>query len=830
MTFAGSTGSSGDAMGDVVDQVEAYVGSAHTNSIVGRAFVSETIFGGAGNDFLGGSGVPGDPGDPSGDTLYGGAGIDAVAFTGGTGSITIDLTAGRGWGSNAENDYFFEMEWVTGSLYNDTLIGSASSETLDGFESNDTLNGAGGADTLIGGNGDDTLIGGAGADRMSGGAGLDTVSWATASARVTYDLGFSATGDAAGDVIDTVEAYIGSAFDDAILTAGAIPETLYGGDGNDLLSGGGAFGTPGNGGMDASGDTFYGGNGIDAVKYNGGSASVTIDLATGRGFGGNAENDYYFGIEHAIGSFENDTLQGSANADTLDGDQADDLLSGGAGADLLRGGDGQDILFADGGADTIYGGNGIDHVSYFNGAGGPVTVSLATGVGAGDIAAGDRLFDLEYLTGTNFGDRLDGGAGDNAIFGAAGADLISGLGGNDTLYGGGDDDVIFGDGGSDTLYGGAGVDTASFFNGAAGGVTVSLLTGMGFGDIAEGDRLFDIENLTGTTFDDTLTGSAGDNRINGAASNDRIFGLDGNERSWAAMATTCCTTSSARTASSAATATTGCSIAGRRTSFPAMPGPTRSSAPPAPTPSIWAWARFSAAGGGNAATANTDAGQFDVMDLGDGDDLLYFTTASANDLSLTVFGGAGNDRISMLDGNTALGSTHTLYGGDGSDKIWAGWFGMGGNATLFGGDGDDLIYSGGGAAGPGGYDDTLYGGEGFDIYYWSPNGGGFGRDIIHDSSGGGNGLVIFSGNTAPAGGFPDTGAADNDPSGKVVLVDVGGGWFEIQDKDDASSAIRFRGGDITTINLHSRPGGPGTGENFVYTWDGVNGVWIDQNG
>ena len=30
-------------------------------------------------------------------------------------------------------------------------------------------------------------------------------------------------------------------------------------------------------------------------------------------------------------------------------------------------------------------------------------------------------------------------------------------------------------------------------------------------------------------------------------------------------------------------------------------------------------------------------------------------------------------------------------------------------------------------------------------------------------------------------------------AGKVVMVDLGGGWFEIQDKDDPSSAIRFRG-------------------------------------
>ena len=831
VTFAGSTGSSGEAMGDVVDQVEAYIGSVHSDSIVGRAFVSETVYGGAGDDFLGGSGVPGDPGDPSGDTLYGGAGIDAVAFTGGTGSITVDLTAGRGWGSNAENDYFFEMEWVTGSLYNDTLIGSAGSETLDGFESNDTLNGAGGADTLIGGNGDDTLIGGAGADRMSGGAGLDTVSWATASARVTYDLGFSSSGDAAGDVIDTVEAYIGSAHDDAILTAGAIPETLYGGDGNDLLSGGGAFGTPGNGGMDGSGDTFYGGNGIDAVKYNGGSASVTINLSTGRGFGGNAENDYYFSIEHAIGSFENDTLTGSANADTLDGDLADDLISGGSGADLLRGGDGQDILFGDSGSDTIYGGNGVDHASYFNGAGGPVTVSLATGIGSGDIAEGDRLYEVEYLTGTNFADRLEGNSVGNVLFGAAGADLLSGLGGDDTLYGGGDDDILFGDGGADTLYGGVGsADTASYFNGAGGSVTVSLATGVGSGDIAEGDRLYEIENLTGTNFSDTLTGSIGDNLVSGAGGDDTILGLGGDDTLLGGDGDDHLVDLVGKDSVFGGDGNDTVQYSGSSYLLSGGLGVDTLLGTAGADSIDLAAARFSGAGGGSGATAASVAGFFDVMDLGDGDDQLWFSTPASSNLSLTVFGGLGNDRISMLDGDTAIGSSHTLYGGEGSDTIWAGWYGMGGNATIFGGDGDDFIYAGAGGVGPGGYDDTLYGGAGKDIYYWTPNGGGFGQDIVYDSSGA-NAIVLFGGNVAPASGFPDVGAVDNDPvNGKVNLIDLGGGWWKIESKDDPAQSITFRGGDIATINLHHRPGGAGTGENFIYTWDAVNSVWIDQNG
>ena len=43
-------------------------------------------------------------------------------------------------------------------------------------------------------------------------------------------------------------------------------------------------------------------------------------------------------------------------------------------------------------------------------------------------------------------------------------------------------------------------------------------------------------------------------------------------------------------------------------------------------------------------------------------------TASENDLSLTVYGGLGNDRISMLDGDAAMGSAHALYGGEGADR------------------------------------------------------------------------------------------------------------------------------------------------------------------
>ena len=81
----------------------------------------------------------------------------------------------------------------------------------------------------------------------------------------------------------------------------------------------------------------------------------------------------------------------------------------------------------------------------------------------------------------------------------------SGLDGDDRLVGGG---------GADCLNGGTGTDTANYSD-SAGGVTVSLVTGQGFGGTAEGDTLTSIENLTGSAHDDFLIGNDGDNVLTG---------------------------------------------------------------------------------------------------------------------------------------------------------------------------------------------------------------------------------------------------------------------------------------------------------------------------
>src|SRR6185437_10604096 len=111
---------------------------------------------------------------------------------------------------------------------------------------------------------------------------------------------------------------------------------------------------------------------------------------------------------------------------------------------------------------------------------------------------------LENLTLTGTGAiNAVGNALDNVLTGNSGAN------------------VLVGGAGADTLDGGGGVDTASYAS-SGSGVAVSLALGTGIGGDAEGDHLSNIENLTGSNFNDTLEGTAGNNVLAGAAGNDTV--------------------------------------------------------------------------------------------------------------------------------------------------------------------------------------------------------------------------------------------------------------------------------------------------------------------
>ena len=131
-------------------------------------------------------------------------------------------------------------------------------------------------------------------------------------------------------------------------------------------------------------------------------------------------------------------------------------------------------------------------------------------------------------SGSAFGDILTGDDARNVLHGEGGADILNGSGGNDTLSGGAGDDLFFGEAGNDELRGGAGIDTAIFFSESS--VVVDLASGTAIGDEIGTDRLFGIENLTGSLQGDRLAGNGGANILYGQRSADVLLGRGGADR------------------------------------------------------------------------------------------------------------------------------------------------------------------------------------------------------------------------------------------------------------------------------------------------------------
>jgi len=257
------------------------------------------------------------------------------------------------------------------------------------------------------------------------------------------------------------------------------------------------------------------------------------------------------------GGAGNDTLNGLGGNDMLQGQAGDDSLNGGFDQDTLEGGDGADVLDGGGEADTLDGGTGTDTASYVLSFAG-VNVNLATGRGTGGYADGDVLRGIENILGSNRNDTLRGddgnnvlngrsgndiifsGHGENTLRGGSGNDRLTGGSGNDTFTGGTGNDVLQGQAGNDLLNGGAGADTldggrdtdTATYAGSDAGVKVSLIAGASnTGGHAAGDVLRSIENLIGSSHNDTLVGDANNNRLQGGAGDDVLAGGGGSD--WA---------------------------------------------------------------------------------------------------------------------------------------------------------------------------------------------------------------------------------------------------------------------------------------------------------
>ena len=337
--------------GDYLSGVEAAVGTAADDTMIGDAEANRFVTG-AGNDTMRGGG-----GD---DILDGGDGTDTVSFTTAARRVVVDLGAGTATGEGS--DLLISVDDVVGSRFGDQITGDGGPNTLKGGKGRDTLIGLEGDDSLLGEGGDDTLWGDPGNDELSGGTGFDylvggpgddryvsgAASFEFASAAIQADM---AAGTARGEGLDRlvrVEGLVGSRFADR----------LAGGEGNDLLLGlGGADELLGLAGDDvllggAGNDRLDGGSGWDAASYELATGAVVVDLAgtaTGEG------SDTLASMEDVIGGPGADTLRGTAGSnvllgmggnDRLYGLNGNDHLDGGAGTDTLDGGSGSDFCLA----------------------------------------------------------------------------------------------------------------------------------------------------------------------------------------------------------------------------------------------------------------------------------------------------------------------------------------------------------------------------------------------------------------------------------------------------------------------------------------------------
>jgi hypothetical protein len=126
---------------------------------------------------------------------------------------------------------------LKGGAGEDLIYGGGGNDTIRGGNDWDRLYGGDGNDFLYGESGSDWLTGGAGADILDGGDGFDIASYVTAEAGIMLNLTTGeSTGDAAGDVLQSIEQIVGSSHADT-LVGSSQNDVISGGDGNDSIDG-----------------------------------------------------------------------------------------------------------------------------------------------------------------------------------------------------------------------------------------------------------------------------------------------------------------------------------------------------------------------------------------------------------------------------------------------------------------------------------------------------------------------------------------------------------------------------------------------------------------
>lgn len=429
------------------------------------------------------------------------------------------------------------------------------------------------------------------------------------------------------------------------------------------------------------------------------------------------------------------TIVGTRGPDVITAGRGPNVISGAGGNDVICGGFGRDVIHGDRGNDTIDGKRGNDAVHGGRGS-----------------------------------DEVDGGSDRDEVFGDSGNDALRGGRGNrDDVDGGpGDDDLGGGPGAFDTLTGGVGNDRIDggagnhdivSYRGAGGPIAVDLGSGSVTG--AEEERLVGIEDALGGSAEDTLLGSdSSPNRLDGGPGDDRLLGARWSDQAFGGPGSDQCLGSFAVEDSCGP-------AAGRRGTRIEL------------YESIVGSSSLTIAGDDDVDDVTVSRGDHGyVVHGGSGNPVLRSAPRSGGCglvagsiacagpvTSILVSLGGGDDRLT-LRGSVPVDVSVTVDGGPGSDR-------------LHGGRGGDTLY-----AGDDGNPDTVVGGGGDDVL--------FGVNILHPRrSSGAATLVGGSGNDLLVGGQPcddvfHGGPGDNDSAsfarvlnaGTVVKAAIGGRVFD----------------------------------------------------
>ncbi len=455
--------------------------------------------------------------------------------------ITLEESDGSGGSisSHGATLMLANFDNVTGSEHVDTITGGSGRNDLRGGDEADTIDGGDGHDEIHGGEGGDVIFGGDGADFIyDRGADDDIREGESLNQYVNRTLAYDGQGD------DEIRAGDGS---DVLVYSGGT-DTYYGGKGNDIYmaTDRAAISSEdndkltivlGDDGADFGHDLIMGdGQWIDKVQFQGLNRSdVTVSYSYEKELVHSQMFDYEFHFLTNWWGVDVDAkeLKHYRTVGTME------IVVNSTGASLT-----------------------IEQVQGFqtegdNGNG--ITIAPAMGVRFGiefedgfldwpssvsDSADGNRTFKNSTLSETAFAalesmeeersvstETVEGDdAIDDELYGSIESQTFISFDGNDRIIAGGGDDILIGGAGADYLDGGSGTDTASYET-ATSRIAVNL-TDQDLprdGD-AIGDYLVSIENVVGSSFDDSIRGSDGDNTLHGGAGNDTLRDYYGNNR------------------------------------------------------------------------------------------------------------------------------------------------------------------------------------------------------------------------------------------------------------------------------------------------------------